>query len=60
MNAFVFVVTVMLNGVLQPNPMHMDALSDQCVHERAVLRGINRANQISGVDVVYFGECRQS
>jgi hypothetical protein len=58
MNALVFVVTVMLNGVIQPNQLTLDATSDACVQEQLMLVGINRANTLADVDVRYFGECR--
>lgn len=58
MTMFVFVVSVMVNGVLNVATMQFDAVSDSCVHERQVVAAMNRANMAQGVDVRYFGECR--
>lgn len=58
MSMFVFVVSVMMNGVLNVAAMQLDAVTDKCVQERIQLHAINRAHAQAGVDVVYFGECR--
>lgn len=58
MTMFVFVVSVMVNGVLNVGAMQFDAISYNCVHERQVVAAMNRTNIASGVDVRYFGECR--
>jgi hypothetical protein len=58
MNAFVFVITIMANGVINSSAMELYSTSAACIHEQQTIVGINRANIQHGIDVLYFGECR--
>ena len=58
MNTFVFIITVMVNGVMNPITFELISTSPQCVEEQQYVAAINRTNVRHGIDTLYFGECR--
>ena len=58
MMGVVLVISVMMGGVFEPDRMRLYVTSDQCREEMLLLQAMNRVNQASGSDQVWFGECR--
>lgn len=58
MISFVFLVSVLVNGVLDIHRITLQATSDECRQEMLMLAAVNQAHQQHGSNQVFFGECR--
>jgi len=53
----IFVIYMIVNGQLNPNPVVIDAVSSDCHNEQLVLEALNKINSTQPMPTLYTGIC---
>jgi hypothetical protein len=53
----IFVIYMIVNGQLNPNPLVLDALSSDCHSEKMVVEALNKLNSTLPFPTLYTGMC---